>query len=113
MHIFRRPWRDYTEYSYHGKSLTGLLKANGLAISLRLGGKRMTIDSIISRLSQYSSWLYSRHWEQWEILTIAGIALALILLVAIARLKTRVQTRHIHQYTPVIGIRLAHRGARH
>jgi len=73
----------------------------------------MTVDSIIRRLTQYFSWLYSRHWERWEILTIAGIAIALILLVAIARLKMRIKTRHIHRYTPVIGIRLAHRGARH
>jgi len=73
----------------------------------------MTVDSIISRLAQYSSSLYSRHWEQWEILTIAGIALAMILLVAITRLKKRIKTRHIHHYTPVIGVRLAHPRARH
>jgi len=73
----------------------------------------MTIDSIISRLTQYSSLLYSRHWERWEIMTIAGIALALILLVAIARRKTSINARRIQNYTPTIGIRLAHRGARH
>jgi len=73
----------------------------------------MTVDSIISRLTQYSSWLYSRNWEGWEILTIAIVALALVLLLGGARRKTRINTRHIHQYTPVIGIRLAHRGARH
>ena len=111
-HIFRQPLRNYREYSNPGKSLTGLLKANGLAISLRLGGKRMTVDSIISRLTQYSSSLFSRNWERWEILTIAIVALALILLVARARRKTRINTRHIHQYTPTIGIRLAHPGAR-
>ncbi len=77
----------------------------------------MTVDSIISRLTQYSSWLYSRNWEGWEILTIAIVALALVLLVARARRKARinkrVKTRYIHQYAPTIGIRLAHRGARH
>lgn len=73
----------------------------------------MTINSIISRLARYSSSLYSRHWEQWEILTIAGIALAIILLVTMARLKNRIKTRHIHHYTPVIGVRLAHPRARH
>jgi len=73
----------------------------------------MTVDSIISRLTQYSSWLYNRHWERWEILTIAIIVLAVVLFVGAARRKTRINTRHIHQYTPVIGIRLAHRGARH
>jgi len=73
----------------------------------------MTVDSIISRLTQYSSWLYSRNWERWEILTIVIVALVLILLVARARRKARINTRHIRQYTPTIGIRLAHRGARH
>ncbi|HUT47301.1 MAG TPA: hypothetical protein VMX36_13535 [Sedimentisphaerales bacterium] len=73
----------------------------------------MTVDSIISRLTQYSSWLYSRNWERWEILTIAIVALALVLLVGAARRKARINTRHIHQYTPVIGIRLAHRRTRH
>ena len=73
----------------------------------------MTIDSIISRLTQYSSWLFSRNWERWEILTIAIVALALILLVGGARRKARIKTRPIQQYTPTIGIRLAHRGARH
>jgi type II secretory pathway component PulF len=73
----------------------------------------MTIDSFMSRLTQYFSLLYSRHWERWEIMTIAGVALALILLVAIARRKTRIKTRYIHHYTPVIGSRLAHHGARH
>ena len=72
------------------------------------------VNSIISRLTQFSSWLLSRNWERWEILTIAIVALALVLLVGrAARRKTRTRTRHIHQYTPVIGIRLAHRGARH
>ena len=73
----------------------------------------MTVDSIISRFNQYSSWLFSRNWERWEILTIAIVALALILLAARARRQTRINRRYIPQYTPTIGIRLAHRGARH
>jgi len=71
------------------------------------------LDSIISRLTQYSSWMFSRHWQGWEILTIAIVALALILLVARARRKARINRRHTQQYAPIIGIRLAHRGARH
>jgi hypothetical protein len=71
------------------------------------------VNSIISRLTQYSSWLYNRHWERWEILTIAIVALALILLMARARRKAKINARHIQRYTPTIGIRLAHRGARH
>ena len=71
------------------------------------------VNSIISRLTQFSSWLFSRNWERWEILTIAVVALALVLLVARARRKTRIRTRYIPQCAPTIGIRLAHRGARH
>jgi len=95
------------------KVLRNYWKANGLAISLRLGGKRMTVDSIISRLTQYSSWLFSRNWERWEILTIAIVALALILLVGRTRRKARINKKHIQHYTPIIGSRLAHHGARH
>ena len=71
------------------------------------------VNSIISRLTQYSSWLFSRDWERWEILTIAIVALVMILLVGRARRKARINTRYIPHYTPTIGIRLAHRGARH
>jgi len=67
------------------------------------------IDSIISRLTQYSSWLYYRNWERWEILTIACAALVLISLVVKARRKARINARHRPQYAPTIGIRLAHR----
>jgi len=70
----------------------------------------MTVDSIISRLTRYSSWLYNRNWERWEIVTIAIIALAVVFYVIAARRKARMQTRHKHQYRPVIGIKLAHRG---
>jgi hypothetical protein len=73
----------------------------------------MTVDSIISRLTQYSSLLYNRHWERWEILTIAIVALALILLVARARRRTRINTRYVQRYSPIIGIRLAQGRTRH
>jgi len=73
----------------------------------------MAVDSIISRLTRYSSWLYSRHWEGWEILTIAVVALALILLLARARRKARFNTRRMFPYRPIIGIRLAQGRARH
>ena len=70
------------------------------------------VNSIISRLTQFSSWLFSRQWERWEIVTIV-VALVLLLLVLRARRKARINTRYIPRYTPTIGIRLAHRGARH
>ena len=71
------------------------------------------VDSIISKFSEYSSWLYSRNWERSEILIIAIVALFLLFLVLRARRKARVRTRYIPQFTPTIGIRLAHGGARH
>jgi ABC-type Mn2+/Zn2+ transport system permease subunit len=72
------------------------------------------VDSIISRLTQFSSWLFSRHWERWELLTIAIVALFLLLLVLRARRKAKINTtRYMPRYTPTIGIRLAHRGAKH
>jgi hypothetical protein len=71
------------------------------------------VNSIISRLTQHSSWLFSRNWERWEILTIAIVALFLLLLVLRALRKARINTRYIPHYTPTIGIRLAYRGARH
>jgi hypothetical protein len=71
------------------------------------------VNSIVSRLTHFSSWLISRGWERWEILTVAIVALFLLLLVLRAWRKARIKTRYIPQYTPIIGIRLAHRGARH
>jgi hypothetical protein len=70
----------------------------------------MTVESIISTFTRYSSWLYNRNWERWEIVTIAIIALAVVFYIIAARRKARIQTRHTHQYRPVIGIKLAHRG---
>jgi hypothetical protein len=82
-----------------------------------LGGTGMTIiDGIISRFTQLSSWLISRQWEREEILIIAIVALFLLLLVLRARRKAKISTtRYIPHYTPTttIGIKLAHRGARH
>ena len=73
------------------------------------------VNSIISRLNQFSSWLISRQWERNEILIIAAVALFLLLLVLRARrkAKTRIKYRP-HRYTPrtTIGIRLAHPTAR-
>lgn len=74
------------------------------------------VDSIISRLNQFSSWLISRQWEREEILITAIVALFLLLLVLRARRKARTRIRYAPpRYAPrtTIGIRLAHPGARH
>jgi hypothetical protein len=73
------------------------------------------VDSIISKLTQFSSWLFSRQWEREEILITAIVTLFLLLLVLRSRRKARIIPRHIPHYKPTttIGIRLAHPGARH
>jgi predicted PurR-regulated permease PerM len=74
------------------------------------------VDSIISRLNQFSSWLFSRQWERQEILITAIVALFLLLLVLRAWRKARTRIRYMPpRYAPrtTIGIRLAHPGARH
>jgi len=73
------------------------------------------VNSIISRLTQLSSWLISRQWEREEILIIAIIALFLLLLALRARRKARTRIRYMpHRYVPrtTIGIRLANPAAR-
>jgi hypothetical protein len=69
------------------------------------------VDSIVSRLTRFSSWLFSRHWERWEILIIiAFFALFLLLLVLRTMRKAKINAKsYTPQYTSTIGIRLAHR----
>ena len=74
------------------------------------------VDSIINRLTQFSSWLFSRQWEREEILITAIAALFLLLLALRARRKARTRIRYRpHRYAPrtTIGVRLAHPGAGH
>jgi hypothetical protein len=72
------------------------------------------VDNIISRLTWFFSWLFSRHWERWEILIIAIAALFLLLLVLRAMRKAKINSKsYIPQYAPTIGIRLAHRDVKH
>lgn len=74
------------------------------------------VNSIISKLTQLSSWLMSRQWERNEILIIIAVALFLLLLIIRARRKAKTRIRYRpHSYTPrtTIGIRLVHPTARH
>lgn len=73
------------------------------------------VDSIISKLTQFSSRLFSRQWEREEILITAIVAFSLLLLVLVARRKAKTRIRYIPpSYVPrtTIGIRLANPGAR-
>ncbi|MCK4816675.1 hypothetical protein KA005_12970 [bacterium] len=74
------------------------------------------VDSFISRLTRFSSWLFSRQWEREEILIIAIVALFLLLIVLRARRKARTRIRYMPpRYAPrtTIGIRLANPTARY
>jgi len=74
------------------------------------------VDSIISKFTQFSTWLFSRQWEREEILIAAIVAFSMLLLVLVARRKARSRIRYMPpRYAPrtTIGIRLAHPGARH
>ena len=68
------------------------------------------VDRIISKLTEFSSWLISRQWQREEILISVAIALFLLLLVLRARRKAKTRIRYRpHRYTPrtTIGVRLA------
>ena len=71
----------------------------------------MTIHSFVDRFAQLFSWLYYRHqWEKWELLTVTGAVLLLLLWVAKKQRnerKARTCARPIRQSPPIIGVKLA------
>ncbi|UCC96290.1 MAG: hypothetical protein JSW66_10625 [Phycisphaerales bacterium] len=71
----------------------------------------MTIHSFVDRFTELFSWLYYRHqWQEWELLTIAGVVLVPLLWVAKKQReerKLREYARPIRQSSPIIGIKLA------
>lgn len=69
----------------------------------------MTIDGIISRLSEFFSWLYHRQWERWELLAIA-IAISIILIIIVkAHLKVTANKKSLRDRSPIVGIQKANR----
>jgi predicted nucleic acid-binding Zn-ribbon protein len=70
----------------------------------------MTVEGLISRLTQYVSYLYyGREWAGWELLTVPMIALVLLLL--IVRRQRKAKTRRIvakktEEHSPAIGTNL-------
>ncbi|MFH1717703.1 MAG: hypothetical protein ABIF19_10155 [Planctomycetota bacterium] len=69
----------------------------------------MTVEGLTNEITEYARWLYYRQWERWELLTIAIIALALLLLVGNARRKARANIRRLRERSPIIGVKLAQR----
>lgn len=66
----------------------------------------MTVESIINKLTQYASWLYYRQWQTWELLTVAGTVVVLLLLFGAWR-RAVTSERHLRERSPIIGLRLA------
>ena len=69
----------------------------------------MTIDGIISRLSEFFSWLYHRQWERWELLAIAIATLAILIIIVKAHLKVTANKKSLRDRSPIIGIQKANR----
>jgi hypothetical protein len=71
----------------------------------------MTIHSFVDRFTELFSWLYYKHqWQEWELLTIAGVVLVPLMWVAKKQReerKAREYARPIRQSSPIIGIKLA------
>jgi hypothetical protein len=73
----------------------------------------MTVEGIIYRLSEFSSWLYYRRWERWELLAIAIVVLAILVLIVRAHLKVAANERRLRERSPIVGVRMAQHGRRH
>ncbi|UCD00142.1 MAG: hypothetical protein JSW66_09725 [Phycisphaerales bacterium] len=69
----------------------------------------MTTEDLVNKLVQYSTQLYSRQWEKWQLLAAGAAAVVLLMLVVRHRRKTRVHVTELRERSPIIGIRLAKR----
>lgn len=66
----------------------------------------MTVESLINRLTQYASMLYYRQWATWEIVAVAAVVIALLLLIGAWR-RTGDAERRLRERSPIVGINLA------
>ncbi|MHC4204824.1 MAG: hypothetical protein ACYSTT_09240 [Planctomycetota bacterium] len=73
----------------------------------------MTIEGIISRLSEFFSGLYYRQWERWELMAIAIAAAVILILIVRAHLKVAANERRSRERSPIVGVRMAQHGRRH
>jgi hypothetical protein len=78
----------------------------------------MTVESLISDLTQYVSWLYDgKEWAGWELLTVVGAASALLLLLIVRRRRKaaagRMSAEQTEEHAPTIGTRLDARKEAH
>ncbi len=73
----------------------------------------MTVDGIINRLSEFSSWLYYRRWERWELLAIAIVALVVLILMVRTHLKVTANAKRFRERSPIVGVKMAGHGRKH
>ncbi len=73
----------------------------------------MTVERIINRLTEFSSWLYYRRWERWELMAIAATASVMLILIVRAHLKVAANEKRLRERSPIVGVGMAEPGRRH
>lgn len=73
----------------------------------------MTIDGIISRLSEFFSWLYHKQWERWQLLAIAIATLVILIIIVKAHLNVAANKKRLRERSPIVGIQKADRKRKH
>jgi len=70
--------------------------------------RRMTVERIINKVTQYCSWLYYRRWEKSELLAMAILTgLGLLILAIRAHRKAAADARRFRARPPVFDFRLS------
>ncbi|MFH1715817.1 MAG: hypothetical protein ABIF19_00565 [Planctomycetota bacterium] len=70
----------------------------------------MTTEELVHRFGRYSSWLYYRQWQVWELLVIAVAGVLVLMAMVITRRKAVVKVSCLPERSPIIGVRLVERG---
>jgi len=77
----------------------------------------LIIGSLANKINHITSWLFKRQWAEWEIITIAGVVLFVMLWIIRQQRKRAIRNIYDNQFlesTPVIGSKLgAHKRHRH
>jgi drug/metabolite transporter (DMT)-like permease len=67
---------------YNWRSWKKLEQNGTVAVSRIWKGEIMTLHSLISKVTRFFSWLYyEQEWERWELIGIAVLALAILIVV--------------------------------
>jgi hypothetical protein len=86
------------------------------AVSLGFRGEKvMIVGSFIDRPGQFVSWLFQCQWSEWGIITIAGIAVFVVIWIMKRQRKLALRNIYDNQFlesTPIIGAKLGSRKKR-